>query len=104
MSGKRMFISDCKTLHMKFDGMDANEWILTDEDAAHFLFSMTLASFESYMDMKKSQIRSERKIAILAHAYWCLLNDVFMAAVVMQSLSHKSSNDAAYYHMQIWCY
>ena len=36
LSGKLMLISDCRTLHTKFDGMYFNARILIDGDAAHF--------------------------------------------------------------------
>ena len=77
LSGKLILISDCKTLHTKFDNMDVNTWFLADGDAAHFHSWMTLASFESYITMKESKIRSDRKIAILSDACWGLFNDFF---------------------------
>ena len=104
LSGKLMFISDCETLQIKFDGMDVNTWILSYGDAAYLLWWISLASFKSYINMNESQIRSDRKIAIHHDAFSFLLNDLLMAAVFMQLLSHKSSNDAACYHWQIWCY
>ena len=49
--------------------------VLTDGDAAHLLSWMALASFKSYINMTGSHIRSDRMIAILHDASWCLFND-----------------------------
>ena len=83
---------------MSFNGMKFNTRILIDGNTAHFLSWATLASFKSYINMKEIQMSSDRKIAILLDACWCILNDFLMAAVVAWSLWHKSSNDAACYN------
>ena len=54
MPGKPMLISDCITVHTKFDHMDVSTWSFTNLDAAHFLLWMTLGSFKSYINMKES--------------------------------------------------
>ena len=66
--GKLMLISDCKTDHTKLYGMYFNTQILINGDTAHFLSWMTLGTFERYINMEESQIRSDSKIDILPYA------------------------------------
>ena len=70
-----MFISDCKTFYIKFDGMDINAWSSTG--AACFLWQITLASSKSCINMKGSQKRADGTIEILPDLWWCLFNSFY---------------------------
>ena len=76
LSGNFMFISDWKTIHVKFDSMDVYTWISIDGEAAHFLLWMTLASCESYINIIESQMSIDRKIAILPND-WYVFNNFY---------------------------
>ena len=75
LTSKHMFISDCKTLLTKFDGMDIGTRSLTGKTCVFWW--MTLASYKNYINMKESQIRCDKKIAILPDICLCLVNDAY---------------------------
>ena len=103
LSGKLMLINDCKSVHKKYDGMYFTTQILINGDAAHFLSWMTLGCFESYINMKESQIRSDRLPSFLIPVDVFSIDFFNISSGGMIVVTQTFANDAASIHWWIWC-